>query len=104
RAEQVDAAASTRSLAERELTLARDRFSQGVADNIEVVSAQASLTEARAGYVQALAGFQQARVNLAAALGQAETFTLEQNVIASPAAASRNDGGGLGVAERNNHG
>ena len=105
RAEQVDAAASTRALAERELTLARDRFSQGVADNIEVVSAQASLTEARAGYVQALASFQQARVNLAAALGQAESFSLDQGVIAQPAATkAKVDSEGDADGQGTNHG
>lgn len=105
RAEQVDAAASTRALAERELTLARDRFSQGVADNIEVVSAQTSLTEARAGYVQALASFQQARVNLAAALGQAESFSLDQGVVAQPAAAKANvDSQGDADAQATDHG
>lgn len=76
--EQVEAAQATRGLSERELTLARDRFEQGVANNIEVIQAQTAVAAARAGYVQALASFQNARVNLAAAQGQAQTFRIAE--------------------------
>src|SRR3546814_10628676 len=69
--EQVRAALSARDLAERELELARDRFSNGVADNVDVVRAPASLARARAQSIAAQAAYQQARVNLAAAQGQA---------------------------------
>ena len=75
-AEQVRAAGATRALAERELTLARDRFAHGVGSNIEVVEAQAALTRARAGAIEALAAAQVARANLAAALGSAGQFHL----------------------------
>jgi outer membrane protein TolC len=54
--------------------MSRDRFRAGVADNLEVISAQASLANARAAQVQALAAYNAARLNLAAALGRAETF------------------------------
>ncbi|HEY9544816.1 MAG TPA: TolC family protein [Solimonas sp.] len=74
--EQVRAALSARDLAERELELARDRFSNGVADNVDVVRAQASLARARAQSIAAQAAYQQARVNLAAAQGQARQFNL----------------------------
>src|SRR3546814_5705527 len=74
--EQVRAALSARDLAERELELARDRFSNGVADNVDVVRAQASLARARAQSIAAPAAYQQARVNLAAAQGQARQFNL----------------------------
>lgn len=75
-AEQVRAAVSARDLAQRELDLSRDRFSNGVANNLDVVSAQASLARARAQYVAATAAQQQARVNLAAAQGRARQFDL----------------------------
>jgi outer membrane protein TolC len=75
-AEQVRAAVSARNLAQRELDLSRDRFSNGVANNLDVVTAQASLARARAQYVAATAAQQQARVNLAAAQGRARQFDL----------------------------
>ncbi len=75
-AEQVKAATATRDLASRELELARDRFLNGVANNVDVVSAQASLTRARSQHIAALAAYQQARVNLAAAQGRGQAFEL----------------------------
>jgi outer membrane protein TolC len=73
-AEQVRAADQTVTLALRELEMARDRFRAGVADNIEVVTAQDALSNARAAQVTALAEYNAARLNLAAALGRAEAF------------------------------
>jgi outer membrane protein TolC len=74
--EQVHAAAAARELAQRELDLARDRFADGVANNIDVISAQTSLAQARSQYIAALAQRQQARINLAAAEGRAVDFDL----------------------------
>ncbi|NKF23391.1 TolC family protein [Solimonas marina] len=74
--EQVRAAAAARELAERELEQARDRFANGVADNVDVIRAQTSLANARAQLIGAQAAFQQARVNLAAAQGKAQQFDL----------------------------
>lgn len=74
--EQVLAAAAARDLAERELELARDRFKNGVADNVDVVRAQTSLAGARAQLIAAQAAYQQARLNLAAAQGGARHFDL----------------------------
>jgi len=71
---QVRAADETVTLAQRELEMARDRFRAGVADNLEVVTAQASLANARMAQVTALAQHNAARLNLAAAVGRAETF------------------------------
>ena len=70
----VRAADQTVTLAERELEMSRDRFRNGVADNIEVVTAQAALSNARDAQVTALAQYNAARLNLAAALGRAESF------------------------------
>jgi outer membrane protein TolC len=71
---QVRAADESVTLAQRELEMARDRFRAGVGDNLEVVSAQTSLANARDAQVTALAQHNAARLNLAAALGRAETF------------------------------
>lgn len=72
--ERVRAADEGMRLAERELEMSRDRFRAGVADNLEVINAQASLANARAAQVQALAIYNAGRLNLAAALGRAEAF------------------------------
>ena len=71
---QVRAADETVTLAQRELEMARDRFRAGVADNLEVITAQTSLANARVLQVNALAQHNAARLNLAAALGRAESF------------------------------
>lgn len=71
---QVLAANESVTLAQRELEMARDRFQAGVGDNLEVVSAQTTLANARDAQVTALAQHNAARLNLAAALGRAEAF------------------------------
>jgi outer membrane protein len=71
---QVRAAEESVTLAQRELEMARDRFRAGVADNLEVITAQTSLANARVLQVTALAQHNAARLNLAAALGRAESF------------------------------
>jgi outer membrane protein TolC len=73
-AAQVRASDESVRLAERELEMARDRFRAGVGDNLEVTTAQTSLAEARESQVTALAAYNAARLNLAASIGQAETF------------------------------
>jgi outer membrane protein len=72
--ERVRAADEQLRLAQRELEMARDRFSAGVADNLEVITAQTSLANARSAQDEALAVYNAARLNLAAALGRAESF------------------------------
>src|SRR3569832_74195 len=71
---QVRAAEESVTLAQRELEMARDRFRAGVADNLEVITAQTTLANARVSQVTALAQHNAARLILAAALGRAETF------------------------------
>lgn len=71
---QVVAADQSVALAEKELQMARDRFRAGVGDNIEVVTAQAALSNAREEQVTALAQYNAARLNLASSLGRAEAF------------------------------
>jgi outer membrane protein TolC len=72
--ERVRAADEQFMLAQRELEMARDRFSAGVADNLEVINAQTSLANARSAQVEALAVYNAARLNLAASLGRTESF------------------------------
>ncbi|MFZ0960952.1 MAG: TolC family protein [Terriglobia bacterium] len=59
-------------LAERELSLAQDRFRNGVTDNIEVVTAQASLASAQDDRIMALAQHADAVMALVRALGGTE--------------------------------
>jgi outer membrane protein len=73
-AEGVRAADKSVELAQRELEMARDRFRAGVADNLEVTTAQTALAETRAAQVTALAQYNATRLNLAAALGHAQAF------------------------------
>ncbi|AMR25778.1 hypothetical protein A0257_00850 [Hymenobacter psoromatis] len=75
-AAQVRAADEQLTLADRELALATQRFRAGVADNLEVLQAQAALANARALRVQALAQYGAARLNFAAATGTAQSFRL----------------------------
>lgn len=73
-AAQVRASDEGVRLAERELSMARDRFRAGVGDNLEVTTAQTALANARDAQVTALAQYNAARLNLAAATGKAEAF------------------------------
>ena len=59
-------------LALKELELARDRFGAGIANNIEVTNAQASLARGRDNVIEALFRFHAARINLARAQGRLE--------------------------------
>ncbi len=74
--EQVRATEEQFRLATRELELATQRFRAGVADNTDVLEAQAGLANARALRVQALAQYGAARLNFAAATGTAQSFRL----------------------------
>lgn len=59
-------------LASDEVDQARDRFKAGVANNIEVISAQDSLSRANDNQIAALYRFNQARADFARAIGQME--------------------------------
>jgi outer membrane protein TolC len=74
REEQMRAAQKNLDLAQRELSLAQDRFQNGVADNIEVTNAQTALENARQAAASSLAEFNLARLNLFSALGRAQDF------------------------------
>ncbi len=71
-ADQVSVATNNLDLANQTLTQARDRFSAGVGDNIEVVQAQASVATANDNLISALYFHNLAKVELARALGSTE--------------------------------
>jgi outer membrane protein TolC len=70
--EQLQVAMRSRELANQELMQARDRFAAGVANNIEVIQAQQSVTTAEEQYIDGLLGFDVAKAVLARSLGDAE--------------------------------
>jgi outer membrane protein TolC len=59
-------------LAQTELALARDRFQQGVTDDLEVVAAQDAVARAQQNYITALTRHVDAKSALARALGDTE--------------------------------
>jgi outer membrane protein TolC len=70
--QQVDLATRTVELADQQLVQARDRFTAGVADTIEVVQAQEAVATAHDSSVASLYGYNAAKASLASALGLAE--------------------------------
>jgi outer membrane protein TolC len=71
-AEQVEVARSSVTLAEQALAQSQDRFSSGVADNLEVVQAQEALASAHESFIQSLYAHNLSKVELAYAIGDAE--------------------------------
>ena len=71
-AEQVEVARSSVDLAEQALAQSQDRFTAGVADNLEVVQAQEALAGAHESYIQSLYAHNLSKVELAYAIGDAE--------------------------------
>jgi outer membrane protein TolC len=70
--QQVEVARSSVDLAEQALAQSQDRFTAGVADNLEVVQAQEALAGAHESYIQSLYAHNLAKVELAYAIGDAE--------------------------------
>lgn len=68
-----EVAAQRLALAQEELDEARERFASGVAGNIDVISAQSTLNQARDAEIDARFATAAARVSLAYAAGVAET-------------------------------
>lgn len=71
-ADQVQVARSNVDLAEQTLTQSQDRFTAGVADNLEVVQAQESVAGAHESYIESLYAHNLAKVELARSIGDAE--------------------------------
>ena len=61
-------------LAGEEVSQARDRFTAGVANNIEVITAQDGLARASDNQIVALYRYNQARADLSRATGQIESL------------------------------
>lgn len=71
---EVDVANQGVKLANEEVTQARDRFHAGVANNIEVITAQDELARANDNQIVALYRYNQSRADLAHAIGQMESL------------------------------
>jgi len=71
---QVDVARSGFSLAQKALDQSRERFTSGIANNIEVVTAQDSLARASDNLIEALYRYNLAQAQLAHATGQMEAL------------------------------
>jgi len=70
-------AGSALALAREQVQQARDRFANGVADNLEVVQAQEALATAAENQIASLFAQNVARLSLARTLGGAETSYAE---------------------------
>ena len=75
--EQLRVARQSQTLAVQQLDQAQDRFSAGVANNLEVVQAQESVALSDEGVIQSLYGYNIARALLARAIGSAERTITE---------------------------
>jgi outer membrane protein TolC len=71
---EVEAANLGVNLAREEVTQAQDRFRAGVANNIEVITAQDELARANDNQITALYRYNQSRADLARATGQMEAL------------------------------
>jgi outer membrane protein TolC len=76
-AEQVAVAKEGKELARRELEMAQDRFQQGTANNVEVVTAQDELARAEENYILAVSSHVDAKFALARAMGDTEKNIIE---------------------------
>lgn len=73
RYEQILLALKQIELAEQELSLAQNRFEQGISDNQEVVNAQANLATAQSTWVDVVFQYNQSRIQLAFVKGDVRT-------------------------------
>jgi len=70
--ELVQVARSALNLAQQQLTQARDRFSAGVTNNLEVIQAQEAVATANENYISGLYAFNAAKAALGRTIGNAE--------------------------------
>jgi len=75
--QQVQVARSSVDLAEQTLVQARDRFSAGVTDNLEVVEAQQTVAGAHESYISSLYAHNLAKIELVRAMGYAEQGVMQ---------------------------
>ena len=76
-ADQVEVARSSVDLANQTLIQARDRFSAGVTDNIEVLQAQQSVARANESLISSLYSYNVSKIALGRAIGNAEAGVQE---------------------------
>ena len=70
--EQVQVARNAVELAQQQLTQAQDRFTSGVANNLEVTQAQEAVATANENYISSLYAYNAAKATLGRAIGGAE--------------------------------
>jgi outer membrane protein TolC len=75
--EQVSVAREGEDLARRELQMAQDRFREGTANNVEVITAQDELARAEENYILAVSSHVDAKFALARAMGNTEKNIVE---------------------------
>jgi outer membrane protein TolC len=75
--EQVSVAREGENLARRELQMAQDRFREGTANNVEVITAQDELARAEENYILAVSSHADAKFALARAMGDTEKNIVE---------------------------
>ncbi len=75
-ADQIDVASSSLKLAHEQLQQSQDRFTAGVADNLEVVQAQQAVAVADENYISSLYAHNFAKLSLVRAVGVAETAVM----------------------------
>ena len=71
-ADQVEVARSSVNLAEQTLNQAKDRFTAGVTDNLELIQAQEAMASANENYISSLYAHNVAKIALVYAMGYAE--------------------------------
>jgi outer membrane protein TolC len=71
-ADEVEVARSSVDLAQQTLTQAKDRFSAGVTDNLELIQAQEALASANENYISSLYAHNVAKIALVYSMGYAE--------------------------------
>ena len=75
--EQLKVAVRSRDLAAQQVAQARDRFTAGVASNIEVVQAQETVASSSEQYISAHYAYNSAKALLARDLGEAEALAFQ---------------------------
>jgi outer membrane protein TolC len=75
--EQVSVAREGEELARRELQMAQDRFREGTANNVEVITAQDELARAEENFILAVSSHVDAKFALARAMGDTEKNIVE---------------------------
>ena len=82
--EQVEVAQSARKLAAEQLVQARDRFTAGVANNLEVVQAQQAVAVAEENFINSLYGYNLSKASIGRSIGMAQNIPSEYLGVSTP--------------------